>query len=87
MASLVYDMDQWLSCRVSALQSVVAGSISSGRNHNMHCWWNLIRSKQPSSVSVCHAEVFAGFSGHGNSIHNVILLLKKANVENLNSLY
>ena len=32
-----------------------------------------------SSVSVCHALVFAGFSGRGNSIQNIIPLLKKEN--------
>ena len=30
---------------------------------------------------VCRALVFAGFSGHGNSIHNIIALLKKENVQ------
>ena len=38
--------------------------------HGILCWWDLIRSKQLSSVSVCRAEVFARFSGHSNSIHN-----------------
>ena len=32
------------------------------------------------SVFVCRAQVFTGFSGHGNSIHNIIPLLKKENV-------
>ena len=32
--------------RVSAQQSVVAGSISSGGDYGKHCWWDLIRSKQ-----------------------------------------
>ena len=50
---------------------MVAGSISNR---------DLIRSKQLSSVSVCRAQVFVGFSGHGNSIHNIIPLLKKENV-------
>ena len=44
-------------------------------------WWDLIRSKQLSSVHVCRAWVFAGFSGHGNSIHNILPLLKKENVD------
>ena len=74
------DVDRWLSGRVSALHSVVTGSISSGGNHGIHCWWDLIRPKQLSSVSVCRTQVFAGFSGHGNSIHNIISLLKKKNV-------
>ena len=63
-------MNWWLSGRVSALHSVVAGSISSGGDHGIHCWWDLIRLKQLSSVSVCRTQVFAGFSGHGNSIHD-----------------
>ena len=42
----------------------------------IHCWRDLIRSKQLSSVSVCRAKVLAGFSGHGNSIHNIISQLK-----------
>ena len=54
LAILVCDMDWWLSCRVLALQSVVAGSISSGGDHSIHSWWDLIRLKQLSSVSVCY---------------------------------
>ena len=77
LASLVCDVDWWLSVRVLALHSVVAGLISSEGDHGIHCWWDLIRSKQLSSVSVCHMQVFAGFSDHGNSIHNIIPLLKK----------
>ena len=77
LASLVCNMDSWLSCRVSALQSVVTGSISCGGDHSIHCWWDLIKSKQLSSISVCHVYVFAGFSDHGNSIPNIIPLLKK----------
>ena len=71
------NVDWWFSSRVLTLHSVVAGSISSGRDHDIYCWRDLIRSKQLSSVSVCCAQVFAGFSGHGNSIHNIICLLKK----------
>ena len=55
LASLVCDMDSWLSCRVLALQSVVAGSISSGGDYGIHCWWVLIKSKPLSSVPVCRA--------------------------------
>ena len=51
LALLMCHMNWWLSCRVSVLQSVVAGSISSGGDHSIHCWWDLIRSKQLSSVS------------------------------------
>ena len=36
-------------------QYVTAGSISSGRDYSIHCWWDLIRSKQQSSVPVCRA--------------------------------
>ena len=61
---------------VLALHSVV----SSG-DHGIYCWWDLIRLKQLSSVSVCRAQVIARFSGHGNSIHNIIPLLKKENVQ------
>ena len=64
--------------RVSALHSLVAGLISRGRDHGIHCWRELIRSKQLSSVSVCRAQVFAVFSRRGNSIHNLIPLLKKS---------
>ena len=46
-------------------------------HYGIYCWWHLKRSKQLSCVSVCHAQVFAGFSGHGNSINNIIFLLKK----------
>ena len=67
----------WTSGRVSPLHSMVASSISSGRYHGKHCWWDLIRSKQLSSGSVYRAPVFAGFSGRGKSIYNIIRLLKK----------
>ena len=49
-------------------------------DHDIHCWWDLIRLKQLSSVSICRTQVFTGFSGCGNSIHNIIPLLKKENV-------
>ena len=35
------------------LHAVVVGSISSGGDQSVHCWWDLIRSKQLSSVSIC----------------------------------
>ena len=35
LASLVCDMNCWLSCRVSALQSVVAASVSSRGDHGI----------------------------------------------------
>ena len=34
-----------VSGRVSALYSVVTGSISCGEDHSIHYWWDLIRSK------------------------------------------
>ena len=37
MASLPCDADRWVSSRVSALHSVVTGSISSGGDHGIHC--------------------------------------------------
>ena len=74
LASLVCDVDRWLSGRVSALHSVVAGLISSGGDHGIYRWWDLLRSKLLSSVFVCHAQVFAGFSGHDNTIHKVICI-------------
>ena len=54
-----------------------AGSISSGGYHGIHCWWDLIMSKQLSGVSLCRAWVFTGFSGHDTLIHNIIPPLKK----------
>ena len=39
--------------------------------------------KQLSCGSVCRAQVFAWFSGHGNTIYNIIPLLKKENVHQL----
>ena len=53
LASLGCDMECWLSCRVSALQSVITGLISSGGDQSIHCWTDLIRSKQPF-LSVVH---------------------------------
>ena len=77
----------WLSCTVLAPQSVVGGSIYSGGDHGIHSWWDLIKSKQLSSVSVCHAKVFAAFSDHGNSIHNIIPHLKKEKCRCISLLY
>ena len=57
---------------VLSLHSVVTGSISSGGDLSIHCWWDLIRSKQLSNVSICHAQIFVGFSVHGNSIHKFL---------------
>ena len=51
------DVDRWLSGRIS----VFDGSISGGRDNVIHCWWDLIRSKQLTSVAVCHVQLFARF--------------------------
>ena len=75
------DVDRWLSGRVSARQSVVAGSIISARNQGIHNWWVLVKSRQLSSGSVRRVQGFAGFSGYGNSIYNTIPLLQKENME------
>ena len=80
LLSLVYDVNWWLSGRVSVLNSVVTDSISSRGGHGILCWWDLLRLKQLLSISICRAQVFSRFSGHGNSIHNIISLLKKENV-------
>ena len=48
-----------------------------GADDGIHRWSDLIRSKQLSTVSVCRAHVFAGFSGYGNSIVNINPLLEK----------
>ena len=71
LASLVCEMIRWLGCSVLALHSVVAGSISSGGDYCIHSWFDLIRSKQLFSVPVYRVQVFVGFSGRGNSIHNI----------------
>ena len=60
---------------------MVPGSISSCGDRGIHCWWDLIRSKQLSSVSICRAQGFAGFSSHGISIHNIIPQHKKENID------
>ena len=39
-------MERWPSGRVSAVNAVVAGSISSGGDHAIHYRWHQIRSKQ-----------------------------------------
>ena len=46
--------------RVSALKSLVAGSISTEVNHGIHCWWNF-RSKKPSCGSGCDAQCLPDF--------------------------
>ena len=78
LASLVCVVGWWSEAefRLCILQSLVR-SLVRGGDHSMHCWWNLISSKQLSSVSVSRAKVFARFSGHGNSIYNIIPLLER----------
>ena len=61
LALLVCNVGWWLSGRVSALPSVVAGSISCGGDHGIRCWWDLIRLKQLSSIFVCHTECMSNF--------------------------
>ena len=67
LASLACDVGRWLSDTVSALHSMVAGSLSSDGCHGIRCWWDLIRSKQLSSVS--HVGALPGFSSRRNSIY------------------
>ena len=50
---------------------MVASLISSGGDHDMYYWWDLIRSKQLSSDFVCPVQCVAWFSGHGNSIYMI----------------
>ena len=52
------------------------GSISNRGDHGIRCWWDLLRSKLLSSVFVCHAQVFTGFSSRGYSILRVNLLFE-----------
>ena len=56
--SVVCNMDYG---RVSALDAVVAGSISTEGDHGIHDWWDQIRSRQPSCGFVCHAQCFSDF--------------------------
>ena len=67
----------WLVILVSFVCDVVAGSISSSQ-------YTLLmipnKFKTAVHVSICCVQVFAGFSGHGNSIHYIIPPLKKENV-------
>ena len=50
----------WIICRVSALQSVVTGSISSSGDYGIHCWWDLIfRNSCPVFPYVVHSVVHA----------------------------
>ena len=62
-------------CRVSALQSVVTGSICSGGRSR----YTLLM--RPNKVETAVVRKFSPFfffgGGHGNSIHNIIPLLKK----------
>ena len=50
---------------------------TSWSDHGIHCWWELIRSKPLFSGPVYLVQVFAGFSGRGNPIYNIIHLLKR----------
>ena len=68
---------QKFSGRALAQHSVVIGSNFSGRDHGIHCWRDLIRLKQLSSGFYMLHTVLAGFSGHGNSIYYLLLLIIK----------
>ena len=57
----MYDIDYYLSGRVSALHSLGSSSIPRVEDHGIHCWWDLIRSKQQSSGSVCDAQCLLDF--------------------------
>ena len=62
LAALVYDVGLWLSGKVSALHSVDIGSIYSGEDHGIHCWGDLIRSKQLSSDPYVMPSAYRVFS-------------------------
>ena len=75
----------WTGCSVSVLYSVVTGLVSSWGDRCIWCWWDLISSKQLFIVSVYCAQVFAEFSGHGNSIHAFSLALVFMNITENNT--
>ena len=55
-ASLTCDMNRWSVVEFRLLHTVVVGSISSGGDYGVHCWWDQIKSKQlfrMSHVGVC----------------------------------
>ena len=56
LTSLVCNVGQYLSGRVSALHYVIVGLISSGGDHGIYGWWSLIRSKQLSIRPVCRVQ-------------------------------
>ena len=76
LVNLASSVDRWsvVEFRLCILWSLVRSPMG-----EIHCWWNVIRSKQLSSGSLCHTKVFAGVSGRGISIYNAYL--------NKNSLY
>ena len=53
----------------SAVYTIISTSGDQTSNHSL-----IIRSKQLSSVPVYRAQVFGGFSGHGNSIHRSVFV-------------
>ena len=55
-------MDRWLSCRVSGVQYGVACRISCSGDYDMLYWWDLIKSKHLSSVSVFCSILHSPFS-------------------------
>ena len=62
-------------CRLVAQWWSFASAFSGG-DHCIHCWWDLIRSKQLSSFSVRQAQVFVRFSGHSKSVFIHVYSLK-----------
>ena len=71
-----YDELKWRRlCAMWISSSVVEFRLCIGGDHGIHCWRNLIRSKQLFTASIWHVEVFTRFSGHGNLIYNIIPLL------------
>ena len=60
------------SSLVSALHSIVTGSIFSGEDHGIHCWWDRIRSNQLYSGSECCAQCLPDFLIMVIQIHNII---------------
>ena len=50
LALLMCNVDHWVSGRILALHSVVIGSVFSGGDHGIHCWWDLIISYLPTPL-------------------------------------
>ena len=48
-----------------------------GEDLGINYWRDLIESKQLPGASECPVQVFAGFSGHSNSIYNILNTYKE----------